>query len=161
MRIWCCLPCFVGDDREDTMRSEKDSETQNLKEEVKEEEEEQKEEEQQEEELSSSEGLELGFCLGLPGSSSGNSGSSKRSVEGLKGGSKRDLGGFLVEREKSLIESLKLSIGGSSSHPLPFLDYSSLTRNVIDAGESSFSLLKDNFISDLQHKRAKLESIFQ
>lgn len=160
MRIWCCLPCFVGDDREDTMRSEKDSETQNLKEEVKEEEEEQKEE-QQEEELSSSEGLELGFCLGLPGSSSGNSGSSKRSVEGLKGGSKRDLGGFLVEREKSLIESLKLSIGGSSSHPLPFLDYSSLTRNVIDAGESSFSLLKDNFISDLQHKRAKLESIFQ
>ncbi|KNA12798.1 hypothetical protein SOVF_122690 [Spinacia oleracea] len=125
--------------------------------------EEEKEAEKGEEVLSES--LELGFCLGLPGSSSVGCSSNKKSVEGLKGGgSKRDLGGFVVEREKSVFESLELSIGGSRSRDLPSLDdcVPPFLINVIDFGESSsFPVPEEAFFGcDLQHKRAKVESRF-
>lgn len=115
-----------------------------------------------------SERLELGFCLGLPGSSSSNV--SKWSVEDLKvvvggggGGSKRDLGGYVVDREKSVFESLELSIGGSSSRHLASLDecaHAHAPSFDVDFGVSSFSTPDTRFDFDLQHKRAKVVSGF-
>ncbi|GAB4854539.1 F-box/LRR-repeat protein 15 [Ancistrocladus abbreviatus] len=96
--------------------------------------------------------LELGFYLGLPGSSDG-------------GGSKRDLGGSVVEREGEGFEGLGLSIGGSSSsngsrYFEQFTPSSSGKGNVIcrlELGESSAAAENEKLDGDLQNKRVKFD----
>ncbi|CAO2816627.1 unnamed protein product [Amaranthus hypochondriacus] len=94
--------------------------------------------------------LEIVCSLGLTGSGT--------SI----GGSKRDLGGFVVEREKSAFESLELSVGGSSSQRLgcdtEFVP--PLGGNVVDYGQPSLIGGEEDSDCDLQHKRAKVESSF-
>lgn len=99
------------------------------------------------EEEDGEEALELGFYLGLPGG--------ERRVAELRdggtiiGGSKRDLEGVVVEREKSLFEELELSIGGSSSHHLPCLSSTGVSESPFEGGD---------FDLDLHFKRAKFDS---
>ena len=104
------------------------------------------EEGEKEEEEDGEDALELGFYLGLP--------SGERRVAELRdggtiiGGSKRDLEGVVVEREKSLFEELELSIGGSSSHQLPCLSSCGVSESPFDDGD---------FDLDLHFKRAKFD----
>ena len=104
-------------------------------------------EEGEKEEEDGEEALELGFYLGLPGG--------ERRVAELRdggtiiGGSKRDLEGVVVEREKSLSEELELSIGGSSSHHLPCLSSTGVSESPFEGGD---------FDLDLHFKRAKFDS---
>ncbi|GAB4836926.1 F-box/LRR-repeat protein 15 [Ancistrocladus abbreviatus] len=140
MKIWCFL-CFG----EENKKREEDMERGKLSDES---------------ELKDSEDLELGFYLGLPGNSD---------CVGGGGGSKRDLGGSVVERESEVLEGLGLSIGGSgsscSSRGFEYFAPSSGKGSVIcglKLEESSAVVKNEKLGWDLQIKRAKFDvSSFQ